>query len=303
MRSRRPVTPVQDGLEPTEHSAGAAAFADAAASTAPLADLRADPRPAVGASVAQRAWFLQLLCYVVWYALLWAGVAAYEGEPIRVKSKDLPLHWFDLLFRRTGAALAFGVCAARAAATLRLAPARGPDSLRRVDLLWPVGIYALQTLVRGVVYWLHAAGYIFSPRRYARDNQTHPPHVMSDHILLGASVHAALACEAVMVLPAWEAAAAAGKLGGWPAGRRGAALFLRAYSALATALALLVAAECYFTARYFHPPGEILLASAIGAALFQAPLVGYARWALGRSAVGPAGAAARQAAGGKAGEE
>lgn len=56
------------------------------------------------------------------------------------------------------------------------------------------------------------AGYIFSPQRYARDNLSHPPHVMSDHILLGASVHAALACEAVMALPAWAAAAAAGEL-------------------------------------------------------------------------------------------
>lgn len=75
-----------------------------------------------------------------------------------MKSRDLPLHWFDLLFRRTGAALAFGLCAARVTATLRLAPSRGPDSLRRVEVLWPVGIYALQTLVRGVIYWLHAAG-------------------------------------------------------------------------------------------------------------------------------------------------
>lgn len=83
------------------------------------------------------------------------------------------------------------------------------------------------------------------------------------------------------------------------AGRRGAALFLRAYSAVAAALALLVAAECYFTSRYFHPPGEILLAAAIGAAMFQAPLLGYARWVLGHHAAGAALAAPRRAAGGK----
>lgn len=51
-----------------------------------------------------------------------------------------------------------------------------------------------------------------------------------------------------------------------------------------------MAAECYFTARYFHPPAEILLATAMGAALFQAPLLGYARWALGRGAAGAASA-------------
>lgn len=52
--------------------------------------------------------------------------------------------------------------------------------------------------------------------------------------------------------------------------------FLRAYSAAAGALALLVSAECYFTARYFHPPGEIVLAAVLGLAAFQAPLLWYA---------------------------
>lgn len=82
----------------------------------------------------------------------------HAGEPIRVKSKDLPLHWFDLLFRRTGAALAFCLCAARATVTLRLAAECGPATLRGVHVLRPAGIYALQTAVRGVIYWLHAAG-------------------------------------------------------------------------------------------------------------------------------------------------
>lgn len=70
MRSRRHV---QDGQEPAAPSAVGGRLA------APLADLPIDPRPAVGDSVVQRAWFLQLLCYIVWYALLLAGVAAYEG--------------------------------------------------------------------------------------------------------------------------------------------------------------------------------------------------------------------------------
>lgn len=52
--------------------------------------------------------------------------------------------------------------------------------------------------------------------------------------------------------------------------------FLRAYTAAAGALALLVSAECYFTARYFHPPGEIILAAVLGLAAFQAPLLWYA---------------------------
>ena len=52
--------------------------------------------------------------------------------------------------------------------------------------------------------------------------------------------------------------------------------FLRLYPAAAGALAVLVSAECYFTARYFHPPGEIILAAALGLVVFQAPLLAYA---------------------------
>ena len=50
---------------------------------------------------------------------------------------------------------------------------------------------------------------------------------------------------------------------------------LRLYSALAAGLAVLVSAECYYTARYFHPPAEIALAAALGLAVFQGPLLCY----------------------------
>lgn len=73
-------------------------------------------------------------------------------------------------------------------------------------------------------------------------------------------------------------------------------LLLRAYTAAAAALAALVAAECYFTARYFHPPLEILLGAALGAALFQLPLVAYTRWAARQVAGSIAGAGGRQEA-------
>lgn len=77
---------------------------------------------------------------------------------------------------------------------------------------------------------------MFSPQRHARDSMGHPPHVMSDHILLAAAVHAGLASEAVLPALAWGA-------GGTARGRA----FLRAYSAAAGALVALVSGECYFT--------------------------------------------------------
>lgn len=47
-------------------------------------------------------------------------------------------------------------------------------------------------------------GYIFTPQRYARDNLSHPPHVMSDHILLASAVHGGLASEALLPLLSWR---------------------------------------------------------------------------------------------------
>lgn len=46
---------------------------------------------------------------------------------------------------------------------------------------------------------LHA-GYIFTPQRWARDNMKHPPHIMSDHILLGSAVMGGCGCEATVSL-------------------------------------------------------------------------------------------------------
>lgn len=48
------------------------------------------------------------------------------------------------------------------------------------------------------------AGYIFTPQRFARDNLSHPPHVMSDHILLASAVHGGLASEALLPLLNWR---------------------------------------------------------------------------------------------------
>ncbi|PSC69912.1 hypothetical protein C2E20_6610 [Micractinium conductrix] len=227
----------------------------------------------VGVAGAQRAVAASLFCYLAWFALLLTGTAAYEGEPVRVKSRDLPLHWFDRLFRFAGTALLLVVWLARAAGTVVASPRSGrqPAAAATADALlvwWPAGMYAAQAALRMIIYKLHAAGIIFAPGRFARDaSLSHPPHVMSDHILLGAAVHAGLAAEAA--------------LGALQAGRAGASalssLLLRAYTAAAAALAALVAAECYFTARYFHPPLEILLGAALGAALFQLPLVAYTR--------------------------
>ena len=142
----------------------------------------------------QRAGFLALLCYLAWFGLILGGILAYEGgcrgitaggqskallishrppacrqqfqtrfachrlpagEPILVKSSDLPLHHFDKLFRTVGSLLLFAMWGVRAAAT-RLLP-RHFD--RASTLLWaPLGIYLGQAVVRMAIYQLHVAG-------------------------------------------------------------------------------------------------------------------------------------------------
>lgn len=54
-----------------------------------------------------------------------------------------------------------------------------------------------------------------------------------------------------------------------------ARLVLRAYTLAAAALSALISFECFFTARYFHPPVEIISGVAVGLLCFQLPLLIY----------------------------
>ncbi len=75
------------------------------------------------------------------------------GEPILVKSRDLPLHWFDKLFRTLGSALLFALWALRAGA------ARLLRWDRQAALVFvPAAIYAVQAVLRLIIYQLHVAG-------------------------------------------------------------------------------------------------------------------------------------------------
>ena len=69
---------------------------------------------------------------------------------MRVKSRDLPLHWFDRAFCTLGPLLLLGLWAARAAATL-LAPRSWRARRDAVMLLWlPAGFYFASSALRVV---------------------------------------------------------------------------------------------------------------------------------------------------------
>lgn len=72
-----------------------------------------------------------------------------------MKSRDLPLHWFDRIFRTLGSLLLFVLWGVRAA-WARLFP-RHVD--QRSNLVFvPAALYAVQALLRLGIYQLHAAG-------------------------------------------------------------------------------------------------------------------------------------------------
>lgn len=70
-----------------------------------------------------------------------------------MKSRDLPLHWFDKLFRTLGSALLFALWAVRAGAARLL---RWDKQASLVFV--PAAIYAVQAIIRLAIYQLHVAG-------------------------------------------------------------------------------------------------------------------------------------------------
>jgi len=133
----------------------------------------------------------------------------------------------------------------------------------RKDNIWiPGAVYTMQAALRAVVYELHRAGFFLpKPKNSTIEGELHT-HIMSDHVLLAATVVGGLSCEAVLVYMSI-------------AHRRRAVspYVLKAVAAVATVLALLVCIETYYTARYFHPPSEIISGAVLGLVLFQAPLL------------------------------
>ena len=113
----------------------------------------------------------------------------------------------------------------------------------RAEHLWiPAILYIAQAALRSLAYELHRLGVIFAPSRWLNREQLdgpHPPHIMSDHVLLAATVVGGLACE-VVVLSLSLSRSRKHPMSPW---------LLRGLSFGVTVVALLVCAECYYTAK------------------------------------------------------
>lgn len=168
---------------------------------------------------------------------------------------ELPLRHIDFIFRTVGGILIFAVWGLRAVLKQAL-HLRGDD--RRVHIWIPAVYYAFQAALRSLLHHFHNLGVIFLPHKWfataasvldisssrgssSKEKQLfndHHEHIMSDHVLLAATVIGGLACEMVVLHLSF-------------AHRRHKIppLLLRGLAVAVTMLALLVSAECYYTAR------------------------------------------------------
>jgi len=226
------------------------------------------------------------ILYSCWFLPLAIATLTYAGEPVKVKSEDLPLHHFDAYFRIYGHLLLFMCWALRAIPTLLL-----PHSLvsRSTNYIWtPFFIYTFQAALRYLLYRLHVAGVIFKPGGiwafFSGDiPKSHYPHIMSDHILLSAAVVGGLIAEVGMPFLDTNISHSSSNINnnsnsnnsGFMRLERAKEIGKLVYAGCAAVLALLVICESYFTARYFHPPTEVIQATVLGLVVFQLPLLQY----------------------------
>jgi len=244
----------------------------------------------------------------LWLLALLAGVAAATGAVPAASAKGHALSAFDTLLRRAGALLPAPVLAARALAHSRLPGARGSARPGR-HFVEAAGVYIAAAAVRLSIYLPHRAGHLSAalgaaraapgwllrsvaggggaaaagtPAERARaaaaallarlvrvKTPSADHHLMADHVFLGACVAAVLAAEGALL-------AADARRGGHGPARRNA---LKAGLALCALLYLLLVADMFNTARFFHARHETGAALAAGAVAFQAPL---AAWLLRR---------------------
>ena len=141
-----------------------------------------------------------------------------------------------------------------------------------VEHIWtPLSMYSVHAVLRAGVYYIHQASttWFSQPMAVLRGlfGGSESDHIMSDHILLACTIIGGLSSEIVLVL-----LSVAVRLRG---GRRRSVLLLKMFAVVVLILALTVCLEVYYTARYFHPPVETVVAAILGLLLFQIPILYY----------------------------
>lgn len=208
---------------------------------------------------------LTLLMTGLWILAVGMGALQYTGRP--ALKTILPLIRFDRLLRWAGPLLPGAVLVLRYLAQVPLQePATGAPLPAAPPPLVAVG--ALYLGVTAARLGLYLAHLLAAPLIVAFRGVEGRAHVMSDHILLGASLTAVLTAEAHLL---------AADVRRWRPGSPGSRQLRHRTLIVAAAvvcglLFALVSTEMHITARHFHAPQESFWAVIVGLVAFQLPV-------------------------------
>ncbi len=213
-----------------------------------------------------------LLLEGVW--CLSVGLGVWNNDYPRPKEATLPFLHFDLLLRRIGPLLPFVVFALRALFENWLFPR---SSIKKADEkqshvrdcvlgarpnLWDCfGLYVCLTLIRIGLYVLHLSCEWFLLRA-----EVSPNHLLSDHIVLAASLVAILKVEIAFLLEGLNERNPLSVRTTRKKSLKEALAFSLLFIVLSIALLLFgaVCGDMYYTAMYFHPRMQSLTALCVG---------------------------------------
>lgn len=186
----------------------------------------------------------------VWCLAIVFGV--WLNEFPRPKGVRLPLLFYDRWIRKAGPWIPFVVFALRA--ILELLSSRDPplkDEDNRSKLKSCFVLYALITFLRWLIYSLHlTAEYVLGILQYPVD------HMLSDHIVLGASMMAILQSETILLLSYCLRAFQSKKI-------RSVQSCVILMFCVAFLMALTIG-DMFYSALYFHPRLQSVIAFGIG---------------------------------------
>jgi hypothetical protein len=220
-------------------------------------------------------WVADVISFVV-VLLLVASVSAptfatrYYDPSARPSNRMSRI--FDVVFQSTGSLLAMIPWFLRSVAYESLT-----DALQSLQAIWhPMPELFLQLLIqslRFVVFAFHVSGQHFHCWFFVNGACTHKRHLLADHVFLGVAVQACLAVEIAASAQTLHRLLVQHKFKGTVP----KVSFVLYGAALITASALLAltTGEAIDTARFFHPPREIVAAVAVGAPLFFMPAIAY----------------------------
>lgn len=222
----------------------------------------------------QQTWLLLKITAAMWFSAVLVGIVLHRdltAEQLSSIKNNLPMVWFDRMLRRYGALLPFLGFAIRWWGSALATPG---GSVTPASQFAEAGvIYISLTVARIFVYILHVTGllHLLVRERAGVGAAEKRSHLLSDHLVLGASLMAIFTTELGLGVADLKRAL------GTP--KPEVARLTCNLTALVLTVLLTVgtSVDMFYTARYFHGAGEILWALVLGYFLFQGPL---AMWLL-----------------------